>query len=92
MPNGSRAQNSSRLRRSQMANAYMPRSWRTTSLPSQAYISSSTSAADLVRSRTPRAVQPLGQFHVVVDLAVEDHHEPAVRGLHRLAASLARCR
>ena len=30
--------------------------------------------------------QPLGQLDVVVDLAVEDHHEPAVRRLNRLAA------
>ena len=55
MPNGSRAQNSSLVRRSQIANAYMPLSWRTTSRPSQAYISISTSAADRLRSRTPRA-------------------------------------
>ena len=57
MPNGSRAQNSSRVRRSQIAKAYMPRSWRTTSLPSQAYISIRTSAPDLVRSCTPRAAR-----------------------------------
>jgi hypothetical protein len=43
-------------------------------------------------SRRPAAqpdaagVQPLGQLRDVVDLAVEDQHEPAVRGLHRLAA------
>ena len=36
MPNGSRAQNSSRVQLSQMANAYMPRSMCTTSLPTLA--------------------------------------------------------
>ena len=53
MPNWSRAQNSSRVHVSQIANANIPRSRCTTSLPSSAYISSRTSESEVVRSVTP---------------------------------------